>query len=128
MVKKPLANAGDIRDVGLIPGLGSSPGVTNDNPLHYSCLWNLTDKGAWGTTVHRAAKSQTQLKRLSTEITDFLMGCPSSNIQREPLSEESLSQTSSTHTPQVHLYELRGAHSNFSRRDRCVGEQLRGGK
>ena len=36
-VKNPPANAGDTRDSGLIPGLGRSPGVGNDNPLQYSC-------------------------------------------------------------------------------------------
>ena len=40
MVKNPLANAGDIRDVGLNPGLGRSPGGGHDNPLQYSCLEN----------------------------------------------------------------------------------------
>ena len=38
--KKPPANAGDIRDVGSIPGLGRSPGEGNGNPLQYSCLEN----------------------------------------------------------------------------------------
>ena len=45
-VKNPPANAGDTRDAGLIPGLGRSPGVGNDNPLQYSCLENSTDRGA----------------------------------------------------------------------------------
>ena len=40
MVKNSPANAGDIRDAGLIPGLGKSPGGGNGNPLHYSCLEN----------------------------------------------------------------------------------------
>ena len=40
VVKNPPANAGDIRDTGLIPGLGRSPGGGNDNPLQYSCLEN----------------------------------------------------------------------------------------
>ena len=39
-VKNPLANAGDIRDTGSIPGLGRSPGGTHGNPLQYSCLEN----------------------------------------------------------------------------------------
>ena len=56
MVKNPPANAGD---VGLIPGLGRSPGEGNGNPLQYSCLENPMDKGAWQATVHGAAKSQT---------------------------------------------------------------------
>ena len=45
--KEPPANAGDIRNVGLIPGSGRYPGVGNVNPLHYSCLENSMDRGAW---------------------------------------------------------------------------------
>ena len=47
--------------MGSIPGLGRSPGEVNDNPLHYSCLENSMDSGAWGTMVHRVGRSQTQL-------------------------------------------------------------------
>ena len=43
--KEPACHAGDM---GLIPGLGKSPGEGNGNPLQYSCLGNLIDKGAWG--------------------------------------------------------------------------------
>ena len=66
VVKNLPANAGDVRDSGLIPGLGSSPGEGNGNPLQYSCLENPMDRGAWRATVHRVAKSQTRLKQLST--------------------------------------------------------------
>ena len=52
------ANAGNIRDVGLIPGLGRSPRVGNGNPLWYSCLENSMDREAWWATVHGVAKSQ----------------------------------------------------------------------
>ena len=45
MVKN--ANAGDIRDVGSIPGLGRSPGGGHGNPLQYSCLQNFMDRAAW---------------------------------------------------------------------------------
>ena len=48
-------------DLGLIPGLGRSPGEGNGYPLHYSCLENPMDRGAWWATVHRVAKSQTGL-------------------------------------------------------------------
>ena len=53
MVKKKnsLANAGDARDAGLIPGLGRSPGEGNSNPLQYSCMENSMDKGAWWATT-----------------------------------------------------------------------------
>ena len=59
MVKNPLANAGDVRDAGLIPGLGRSPGGGHGNPLQYSCLENPMDRGAWWATVHEVAKSGT---------------------------------------------------------------------
>ena len=61
MVKNPLANAGDSRDVGLIPGLGNSLGEGNGNPLQYSCLENPMDRGAWRATVHGVMKSWTRL-------------------------------------------------------------------
>ena len=59
MVKSLPANAGDLRDERLIPGLGRSPGEGNDNPLQYSCQENPMDRGAWWATVHVVAKSQT---------------------------------------------------------------------
>ena len=62
MVKKPPANVGDIRDIGSIPGLGRSFEEGNGNPLHYSCLENPMDRGAWRATVHGVAPSWTQLK------------------------------------------------------------------
>ena len=61
MVKKLPANAGDVKDAGLIPGSGRSPGGGHGNPLQYSCLGNLMDKEAWRVTVHRVTKSWTQL-------------------------------------------------------------------
>ena len=45
MLKNPPATVGDIRDLGLIPGSGRSPGEGNGNPLQYSCLENPIDKG-----------------------------------------------------------------------------------
>ena len=48
LVKNPLANAGDVRDAGLISGLGRSPGGGHGNPLKYSCLENPMDRGDWG--------------------------------------------------------------------------------
>ena len=65
MVKNPPASAGDVKDVGSIPGLGRSPGGGSGNPLQYSSLENPMDRGAWWAIIHRVAKSQTQLKRLS---------------------------------------------------------------
>ena len=65
VVKNLPDNAGDVRDVGLIPGLGRSLGEGHGSPLQYSCLENPMDRGAWRTTVHEVAESQTQLKQLS---------------------------------------------------------------
>ena len=52
-VKNPPASAGD---VGLIPGFGRSLGGRNGNPLQYSSLENLMDRGAWQATFHGVAK------------------------------------------------------------------------
>ena len=55
-------------DLGLISGLGRSPGAGNSNPLQYSCLEN-PDRGAWRATVSGVAKSRTRL-RLSAHKSD----------------------------------------------------------
>ena len=62
MIKNPPASAGDIRDLGSIPGSGRSPGGGHGNPLQYSCLENAMDREAWQATVHRVAKSQARLE------------------------------------------------------------------
>ena len=51
-VKNLLDNAGDTRDVGLIPDVGRSPGEGNSIPLQYSCLENSMARGDWWATVH----------------------------------------------------------------------------
>ena len=63
VVKNPSANAGDIRDVGSIPGLGRSPGGGHGNPFQYSHLENPMDRGAWRAMVHRVTESD------KTEVT-----------------------------------------------------------
>ena len=62
-VKNLPANAGNIRDTGLIPGLERSPGGGHGNPFHYSCLKSPMDRGSCQATVHGVAKSWTQLKQ-----------------------------------------------------------------
>ena len=59
VVKNLLASEGDAKDMGLIPGLGRSPGGGNGNPFQYSCPENSMDRGAWWATVHGVTKSQT---------------------------------------------------------------------
>ena len=67
VVKNLPADAGDRRDVGSIPGSGRSPGGRHGNPLPYSRLDNLMDRGAWWAVVHWVPRSQTQLKWLSMQ-------------------------------------------------------------
>ena len=56
VVKNPLANAGDARDMAWIPGWGRCPGVGNGTPHQYSCLENSTGRGAWQALVHGVAR------------------------------------------------------------------------
>ena len=61
VVKNMTVNAGDIRDTGLVPGSGRSPGAWHGNLLQYSCLENPHGQRSLAI-VPRIAKSQTQLK------------------------------------------------------------------
>ena len=64
-VVKNLPAKADVRDKGLIPGLGRSPGGGNDNPLECSCLENLMERGAWWTAVHLGHKESGTTERLT---------------------------------------------------------------
>ena len=62
VVKNPAANAGDIRDVSLIPESGRFTGGGHGNPVQYSCLEIPMDRGAWQAIVRGVTKCQTRLK------------------------------------------------------------------
>ena len=68
MVKNPPANAGDLGDVGSIPGSGRSPGGGLGHPFQYSCLENPMNRGAWQAIVHGGTKSQTRLYSFSMHL------------------------------------------------------------
>ena len=68
VVKKLPANAGDVRDVGSIPGFRRSPGGGHDNLLQYSCLGNPMDRGAWQATVYGVGHNWSNLARMHTSI------------------------------------------------------------
>ena len=57
--KESASNAEDAGDTGSILKSGRSPGGGNGNPLQYSCLKNLIDRGIWRATAHEVTKSQT---------------------------------------------------------------------
>ena len=61
MVKNSIASAGDVRDMGSIPGSGRFLGRGNGNLLPFSCLENVMDGGAWQPMVHRVTKSWTEV-------------------------------------------------------------------
>ena len=69
MVKNPTANAGDVRELGLISGSERSPEEGHSNPLQYSCLENPMDRGAWGAAVHGVAElNMTEHARTCTKV------------------------------------------------------------
>ena len=70
--ERPRASGGEesacsAGDLGLIPGLGRSPGGGHGYPLQRSCLENPTDRGAWWAAVHES-ESQIRLKRLTLSL------------------------------------------------------------
>ena len=74
VVKNVPANAGDAKDMDLIPGLGRSPGVLNGNPLQYSCLENSMDRGVLGAVVHGVTESNmTEHTRARTHTNTLLL-------------------------------------------------------
>ena len=76
--KELSASAGDVGDVGSIPGSGRSPGEGNGNSLQYSCLGNPTGRGAWWATVRGVAKSDMTdwacTHRLNVNLDEILAG------------------------------------------------------
>ena len=84
VVKNLPANAGNVRDLGSVPGWGKSPGEGTGNPLQYPCLENPMDREVWQATVHRVTKSQTPLKRVSMHacMPFLLLGALSSFLGR----------------------------------------------
>ena len=77
VVKNLPANAGDVKDAGLIPGSGRSPEGGHGNRLHYACLENPMDRGGWQAAVHRVVKSQAWPKRLiSSSHSVFKISAP----------------------------------------------------
>ena len=74
----------NVRDLGLIPGLGRFPGEGNGNPLQYSCLENPMGGGAWWATVHGVTKSQTRLSDFTFTFTLHITSLVAQMVKRLP--------------------------------------------
>ena len=86
VVKNLCASAGVERDIGLIPGLGRSPGVGNNN-------WeNFMGRGAWQTTVHRIAESDT-IEHTDLEYFVHSMNCQSGGLIQNTSSVDNSGET-----------------------------------
>ena len=86
MVKNLPTNAGHIRDISLIRGLGRSPEAGHGNPLKYFYLENPMDRGTRQATAHRVTKSWTVLKQLSMQTRTFTFKFFTLNYQHYHLS------------------------------------------
>ena len=73
MIKNLPTDAGDKRDMGLIPESGRSPARKHGNPLQYSCLENPRDRGAWWAAIYGVAQSRTRLSDLAAAA---VVPCP----------------------------------------------------
>ena len=80
MIKNLPANAGDARDMDLIPGLGRSPRGGNGNPLQYSCLENFMDRGAWRATWSRKELDMTEHMHTLTHTEVYILISRTVNI------------------------------------------------
>ena len=78
-VKQLPANAGDVRNAGLIPGSGRSSGGGHGKPLQYSYLESPMEREDWQAIIHRVSKSCTRLKQLS------MHACASTYVFYTPL-------------------------------------------
>ena len=137
LVKKLPANTGDIRDVGSIPGLEGCLAGGHGNPVQYSCLENLMDRGAWQATVDGVTKSHTWLEQLSTQNIGVPMPKTFNGLKLlEEYISDSLTQNSkscSTWTFQniySHFFTLLSSslclHSPFSQTYLCTFRALGG--
>ena len=108
VVKNQPANAGDVRDSGLIPGLGRAPGGGHGNSLQYSCLENPMDRGAWRASPwgHRVRNYWSDLAHTHTHTYAHMRWYPS-NLGVSPGHDaEWNSGSQKSHTAWLHLYSV----------------------
>ena len=83
VVKNRPANTGDLRDMGLLSGLGRSHGGGHGNLLQYSCLENPLDRGDWRAAAHRVAQSWTWLSNFTSLVPQLVKNLPA--VQETPV-------------------------------------------
>ena len=99
-----------MRDEGLIPGSGRSPGGGHSNPFQYSCLGNSMYRGAWRATVHRVTKSWIWLKWLSTHA--CILGFKNARSVRIPIVHHVLLFWQDQPSPKENRFTVRGSHQS----------------
>ena len=75
VVRNLLANAGNVRDTGSIPGSGRSPGGEHGSTLQYSCLENLRNRGAWRATAHGVTYDWSDRAPKRARILSWILRC-----------------------------------------------------
>ena len=78
------ASAGDMRDLGSIPGWGRAPGRGHGNPLRCSCLESAMDRAAWRAAVYGITKSRTRLEQLSMHTVLSQLETRSQSLASQP--------------------------------------------
>ena len=101
VVKKLAASAGHVRDGGLIPGWGRSPGEGNGYPPQYSCLENPMDRGAWWATVHGAAELDPTERSTHGDRTYIVCVFANINFLKNYLFKQNQPTTNQTNNPKI---------------------------
>ena len=110
-IKNLPANAGDARDMALIPGLGRSPRVGNRSPHQCSYLENSMDRGAWWATAHGVAESQILLSRSMNTFTENFLRNLFTTIWTHKVNEKKLHEENCFWEEYCILIEFRTASS-----------------
>ena len=99
-------SACSVGNLALIPGSGRFPGEENGNPFQCSCLENPMDRGVWLAKVHRIAKSQTGLKRLSMHAMQRLKRQNTEDFQGSETTLYDIKIVDTCHHKSVETYSI----------------------
>ena len=114
VVKNLSANAGDLRDLGLVPGSGRSLGGGHGNPLQYSCLENPRDGGTWQATVHRVAELD-MTEELSTQACTDIQNIKRKGSKHTSTTSHQITQEDSKRGRKEETKELQNSQKTTNR-------------